>query len=204
MNAKDKILQAAYQEFALKGKGGARVDEIARRAGVNKAMIYYHFKSKNDLYRAVLRSIFNYIFPRVLEIVQQDRSLKKTLADLIDMYFETYTHRPELMKILLRELADEGQEIISLLKEMKEESPLLNTQPQLQCFNRWIKEGKTYPLDPRHTWISFIGMTLIYFIGRPLFLSLLKFDEEEKQILQGRKENIINLLMHGLAANKHV
>src|SRR5476651_428421 len=54
----DAILAAAALEFAERGFAGARVDRIARRACVNKAMIYYHFKSKQELYRTLLRAIF--------------------------------------------------------------------------------------------------------------------------------------------------
>ena len=51
----DRILAAAAAEFAERGFGGARVDRIARRARVNKAMLYYHFRSKRELYRTLLR-----------------------------------------------------------------------------------------------------------------------------------------------------
>src|SRR5262245_35096260 len=52
----DRILAAAAREFAARGYAGARVDRIARRARVNKAMLYYHFGSKQQLYRALLRA----------------------------------------------------------------------------------------------------------------------------------------------------
>ena len=54
----DRILAAAAAEFAERGFAGARVDRIARRARVNKAMLYYHFKSKEGLYRTLLRQTF--------------------------------------------------------------------------------------------------------------------------------------------------
>src|SRR5512132_2561490 len=56
--ARDAILQAAQREFAAKGLGGARVDEIAQRAGANKQLIYYYFGSKDDLYRAALEAVY--------------------------------------------------------------------------------------------------------------------------------------------------
>ena len=54
----DRILAAAAVEFAARGFAGARVDRIARRARVNKAMLYYHFHSKQGLYRTLLRRTF--------------------------------------------------------------------------------------------------------------------------------------------------
>jgi AcrR family transcriptional regulator len=54
----EKIFQAAKKVFAEKGFSGARIDDIADKAGLNKAMIYYHYKSKEDLYKAVLDNFF--------------------------------------------------------------------------------------------------------------------------------------------------
>ena len=61
METRDKILDTARDEFAQSGLDGARVDRIAERAGVNKAMIYYHFKSKEDLYQVVIEQHFEEI-----------------------------------------------------------------------------------------------------------------------------------------------
>src|SRR5205809_7865810 len=64
----DRILAAAADEFADRGFGGARVDRIARRARVNKAMLYYHFRSKQELYRALLRRTFTVAAERMQSI----------------------------------------------------------------------------------------------------------------------------------------
>ena len=61
----DQILAAAAREFADRGYAGAGVDRIARRARVNKAMLYYHFKSKRALYRRVLRQTFGEVAARL-------------------------------------------------------------------------------------------------------------------------------------------
>ena len=70
----DRILAAAAVEFAERGFAGARVDRIARRARVNKAMLYYHFKSKQGLYRTLLRQIFTLAAGRLSEIAALDIS----------------------------------------------------------------------------------------------------------------------------------
>ena len=68
----DRILAAAALEFAERGFAGARVDRIARRARVNKAMIYYHFKSKRALYGALLREMFTLVGNRLHQIASSD------------------------------------------------------------------------------------------------------------------------------------
>src|SRR6188472_684649 len=85
----DLILEAAAREFAERGFGGARVDRIARRARVNKAMIYYHFKSKQALYRSLLRHLFTLVGNRLQQIASSDRpsseKIDQTIASFADM-----------------------------------------------------------------------------------------------------------------------
>src|SRR6187401_3576039 len=64
----DRILSAAALEFAERGFAGARVDRIARRAKVNKAMLYYHFSSKQQIYRTLLRQMFTQAAERLQAI----------------------------------------------------------------------------------------------------------------------------------------
>src|SRR5436309_1648180 len=68
----DRILAAAALEFSERGFAGARVDRIARRARVNKAMLYYHFASKEALYRTLLRRMFTLAGERLQAIAAVD------------------------------------------------------------------------------------------------------------------------------------
>ena len=65
------ILKAALEEFAHEGVTGARTDEIARRAGVNKALLYYYFKDKEGLYTAALDQVFSGLHQRVASVLER-------------------------------------------------------------------------------------------------------------------------------------
>jgi TetR/AcrR family transcriptional regulator len=77
-----KLLKAATAVFVEKGYAGARVDEIARRAGANKAMIYYHFGLKKDLYQAVLLHLFSGLLSEVAELGEAETDPLKRLVGL--------------------------------------------------------------------------------------------------------------------------
>ena len=87
-----RILAAAALEFAERGFGGARVDRIARRARVNKAMIYYHFKSKQALYRSLLRDLFTLVGNRLQQIASSDRPTAEKIDLTIAMPDSTSHH----------------------------------------------------------------------------------------------------------------
>src|ERR1700760_149620 len=65
------ILKSALEEFAHEGVTGARTDEIARRAGVNKALLYYYFKDKEGLYAAALDHVFTGLHERVTGVLER-------------------------------------------------------------------------------------------------------------------------------------
>jgi TetR/AcrR family transcriptional regulator len=104
----DRILVAAAMEFAARGYGGARVDRIARRARVNKAMIYYHFGSKQALYRELLRTTFSQVAQRLSDVAASGAPA----ADMIDRAIETIAElareKAFFPAIMLREVAEGG------------------------------------------------------------------------------------------------
>lgn len=104
----DRILTAAAAEFAARGYAGARVDRIARRARVNKAMLYYHFGSKQAIYRTLLRQVFAGAAAKLNAIAETDQSA----ADKIDQVIETIAafmvEHAFFPSIMLREIAEGG------------------------------------------------------------------------------------------------
>jgi len=104
----DRILAAAAVEFAERGFGGARVDRIARRARVNKAMLYYHFRSKQALYRTLLRRTFTVAAERMQAIAAGDGTaaakVDRVIAGLADLIRE----QAFFPAIMLREVAEGG------------------------------------------------------------------------------------------------
>ena len=104
----DRILAAAALEFAERGFGSARVDRIARRARVNKAMIYYHFKSKRALYCALLRQMFTLVANRLHQIASSDRPSADKIDEAIALFAEMIQQHAALPAVMLREVAERG------------------------------------------------------------------------------------------------
>ena len=104
----DRILAAAAAEFAACGFAGARVDRIARRARVNKAMLYYHFGSKKSLYREILRQIFSDAAERLRVVSAEGGPPASRVDRAIAVLAELAHARPFLPAIMLREIAEGG------------------------------------------------------------------------------------------------
>ena len=103
-----RILAAAAAEFGAHGFAATTVDRIARRARVNKAMIYYHFPNKRALYTAILRDVFSPITARARAAIADDAPPDRKLERLIDAIVSSIDASEQFLPIFLREIADGG------------------------------------------------------------------------------------------------
>ena len=110
-STRDRLLQIALEEFAERGFAGAKVDRIARRARVNKAMLYYHFRSKGTLYLTILRDQFAALGEAVATARMPDLPADQQLMRFIDAIAREASARPYFPSIWLREIAEGGRHI---------------------------------------------------------------------------------------------
>ncbi len=110
---RDRILDAAERAFADGGFAGARVDAIAAEAGVNKAMLYYYFASKEGLYRAVLERVFDAIQAVALErLATVD---EENVGAFLAGYRAVLRSHPAFVRLAVRELAGGGERLLPLV-----------------------------------------------------------------------------------------
>src|ERR671910_735212 len=107
-DTRKRILAAACDEFGAHGFAATTVDRIARRARVNKAMIYYHFPNKRALYTCIIRDVFAPITERVRAAMANDAPPAKKLELVIDTIVRSVDDSTHFLPIFLREIADGG------------------------------------------------------------------------------------------------
>ena len=127
-----RILDAASAVFAELGFAGARVDEIAARAGVNKAMLYYHVGDKRALYAAVLMRTFDRVQDAIAPILEATGSARRRLEEVIAALGGMVKRYPDHPRIVLREIASGGAtlppevlarmlDVVAVVRELLEE-----------------------------------------------------------------------------------
>jgi len=110
-STRERLLAIALEEFADRGFAGAKVDRIARRARVNKAMLYYHFRSKAGLYLAILREQFEALGEAAASARMPDLPADEQLSRFIDAIAREANSRPYFASIWLREIAEGGRHL---------------------------------------------------------------------------------------------
>jgi AcrR family transcriptional regulator len=119
------ILAAATGEFADKGLGGARVDEIARRAGVNKALLYHHFGAKDALFLAVLEHVYAGIREAEAGVDLEALPPLEAMASLVDFTFDYFVAHPEFLTLLNSENLHRGRHLSRSLRLRELHAPLV-------------------------------------------------------------------------------
>ena len=106
--SRQRIFAAAASEFAARGFAGANVDRIAAAAAVNKAMIYYHFKSKAALYQEILGEMFHAVGERIRTVAASSATPEEKLAQFVEAIADAAEARPHFPPIWFREIAEGG------------------------------------------------------------------------------------------------
>lgn len=160
----DQILAAAALEFSERGFAGARVDRIARRARVNKAMLYYHFKSKQALYRALLRETFSLAAQRMQAVAATSAPPAEKLDRAIEAFTELIRERSFAPAIMLREVAEGGAHLDP------ETMAVLAGVPRAfgSIVAEGIAAGEFRAVNPVFTYFSIIPTIVVFLCSAPI------------------------------------
>src|SRR5712692_3195188 len=180
------ILNAAERVFAEAGLAGARTEEIAARAGVNKALLYYYFKSKDALFYAVLENHLSEFCRRGLEVLSEEGPAGKTLIRYVTTHFDFISTRPYYPSLFQRLLLTGGGQ----LERLAEEYIRPVSRKLIGVIGRGVREGEFRPLDSRHTAISLAALTVFYFSSAPIVRLVGHIDPYSKAHLARRKEEV--------------
>jgi TetR/AcrR family transcriptional regulator len=157
--SRDRLLTAAAAEFAARGFAGASVDRIARAARVNKAMIYYHFASKDALYREILRDMFDAVARRVTDTGRSAADPADKVRAFVEAIAIEAEARPHFPPIWFREIAEGGAHLDN--QTVSHISAVLTTLAAI------IAEGvaakRFRPVNPLLVHAGIVGPLLLYF-----------------------------------------
>jgi AcrR family transcriptional regulator len=169
----EKILEAARAEFIEKGLGGARMQEIADRAGINKALLHYHFRDKEGLHQAALKSVIETVTGRILS-AQPDAGIpdspEEAIRQIVRTYMRVLRENPQMVGLVLRELADGGENLEGILEAVAPMAQRLYRTVLEQVRNK----ADDWPsIDPVHAFMSLFSMVWGVFLLKPIYSRVL-------------------------------
>jgi AcrR family transcriptional regulator len=163
-DSRQRILDAATAEFALRGFAAATVDRIAARARLNKAMIYYHFHSKQALYTTVLRSIFATMGDRLTAIASADAAPADKLDRFVAAFVTQGQAHAHVAPIMLREIAEGG-------RRLDEETYTVMARvvrAMIGIVDEGRAAGQFGPVDPILLYLTTVWPIVVYLATTPI------------------------------------
>lgn len=198
-DTEEKIFLAALEEFSRNGRQGARMQDIADRAGINKALIHYYFRSKDRLYSEVFAFVIRRYFLKMGETMRPGDSFESTLRHFVDHYIDLLDEHPALPFFILRDIAEGAPVLAEKLSEIV--IPHAGNVPKrfTESFEQAADDGEIRALDPVQTLITVMGACIYYFAGYPVLSVVMpRMKRQRRRFLQERKEHIFDIIYYGL------
>jgi len=190
------ILSAARKVFIEKGLDGARMQEIADEAGINKALLHYYFRSKEKLFSMIFQEEMSKFFPKMVMLLSSaDISIEEKIRGFVNNYISIFLTNPFLPSFILRELNRDPEN----LKEYFIKSGFETNNIKL-IYTSLSKQLNMSVIDTKHFMINMVSLCIFPFAGRPLIEKIIFFEDNTgyDKFLEERKEVVANYMINYL------
>ena len=196
------ILKAAVREFAQEGIAGARTDAIARSAGVNKALLYYYFKDKEAIYRAVLEQVFGGVRAAIHGALALPLSPRDRLAGYVCAHFDYIASNPLYPSIVQAEFLRAGHGDPSRLERLAKQYFRPVFQDLSELLREGMRTGEFRRVDPLHFIPSMISVIVFYFTTAPVIKIMTGGDPWSPARLAERRAAVLDFISAALLVSE--
>lgn len=196
-SARDELIAAAVQEFATKGFAGARVDEIAARAGVNKQLVYHYFEHKQGLYLVALESVYTQIREKEKALSLEALGPVEAMAQLVGFSFDYLAEHPEFIALLTDENRNQGSHILASDRLKTMHSPFIEMLES--TLQRGVEAGVfRAEYDAVNLYISMAGVSYFFFSNNHTLSAIFNRKLDAPSALLQRRRHVIAFVLNAL------
>ena len=189
------ILEAARKIFMKKGMHGARMQEIADEAGINKALLHYYYRNKQQLFMKIFKETFFKFFPEVLVVLDSKESFEEKIKLFIGAYIDMLIDNPFIPVFIINEIHNTPD----ILSDMAGKMSKLTESAFFVQLNEKIKAGEIKPIKPIHLLINMLSLSVFPFVASPMIRGVFSMtDEDMRQFYEERKWLVPELIINSL------
>lgn len=196
VDASEKILAAARRVFLVKGMAGARMQDIADEAGINKALLHYYFSSKEKLFEVIFLEEAKKFFPKINMIFESNLSLFEKIEVFTKEYIEVMQENPYLPMFILTQINQDSDKFLNKILG-KTNQP--NPQHLLAQIEQEVEKGTIQPISPVQLLMNLLSMCVFPFIGKPMMMHKIGLDELQfRRLMEQRKQEIPRFIINAI------
>lgn len=198
LSMRDRISKAAEKEFLRSGFEGARTQSIADAAGINKALLHYYFRGKQELYEHVLERQFASLFEGLFALLESDADFDAWLRGISHKYLHEVASKPNFARFVVWELSGNGPNLPSLFKKLLSARGH-DSSELLPMIRQRLEKGGLEGYDPLQFLLNLLSLCVFPFLAKPLVSQLIGTAAlMEPQFIATREEEIYLLLTQGI------
>ncbi len=198
-SSRSALLAAAERIFAERGLAGARTEEIASAARINKAMLHYYFETKEKLYQAVLENLFQQLHLSLRDPLSRTPAPRAALLGFVDRYINFLQQHPNYPRLLQREIMERGPYLRVVVERYL--GPIFGSLARI--LRAGIRRGEFRSVDVNQTVVSLIAITVFYFAATPVMSLVLGGNAYDARRVAARKRAVVDFVRHGLLRSPH-
>jgi AcrR family transcriptional regulator len=202
-DTEQRILDAAHAVFIRRGTAGARMQDIADEAGVNKALLHYYFRSKSRLADAVFQRVATRIFGRLSETAGSDMDIDDKVRRIIAIYLDQLSKTPYVPAYVISELNQHPERSRQFLEAIRPDGTAKGPPPFLVMLagqiEARVRAGTMRPISPSQFIANIASLCVFPFAAKPLLCTVFGFDERRfKAFIEERKIGLAEFFLSGL------
>ncbi|MBC8313964.1 MAG: TetR/AcrR family transcriptional regulator [Bacteroidetes bacterium] len=196
LGTEEKILEAAKKVFHRKGYEGARMQEIADEAGINKALLHYYFRSKEKLFEAVFEDALSGIMRLVSTIFFSDKPLKDKIQSFLCSYLNIITENSYIPWFIINGIYERPEQIKAIFDKQD-----INPLQLMKLLKSQVRKEYGVDINPFQIWLNVLSLSVFPVIAKPLVREIFRLSEETyNQLMEERKELVPELIINALKA----
>jgi TetR/AcrR family transcriptional regulator len=194
-NAEEKILAAAREVFMEKGLDGGRMQDIADKAGINKALLHYYFRSKDKLFEVIFREAATAFSTRIHAVMSSEISLFEKIESFVNEYTGMLMQNPYLPLFILNEINRQPQAFIQRIWGSKRPP----VDKLIEAIEKEVKGGKIKPINGIQLMMNMVSMCIFPFVARPMIQWITKTtDAQFRQLMEQRKTEVAKFIIDSI------
>jgi TetR/AcrR family transcriptional regulator len=185
-STEERILEAAKKVFHCKGYDGARMQEIADEAGVNKSLVHYYYRNKDNIFQAVFEDAFTRLIARLNEIFFSELTFTDKIETFIGYYITFLSQNSYLPLFILNGLYEKPEQLKKMLEKVQLSPELL-----LEKMRKQAKEELNLDIEPFHIYINILALSIFPVVARPLIQTIFGLSNEQMTLFYEERKTVV-------------
>jgi AcrR family transcriptional regulator len=196
LNTENRIVDAAKKVFIAKGMDGARMQEIANEAGINKALLHYYFRTKSKLFEKVFTIVFSDVLHVIEQAVTNETDFDQFLENFIRQYIKLLKSKPFIPQFVIHELNRKPDRIVAQIQNKN-----VIKEQLFAIIERAVERKEIRPVQPVHLVTNILALCIFPFVAKPIIKGLALDDDEKqyKQYINERPDEVVTFIKQAVS-----